>query len=90
MHKFLVSVFVTSMLSATAANAVELVNADAEPRMIVVTENGRRVDVEVPAGAKINVCPTGCFLAFPSGEVLPMRGPESVLIQNGKARLVGQ
>lgn len=77
-------------LSAGAAHAAMLANADAEDHYVIVTENGERAEIVVPAGKEVEVCSSGCFLSFPSGDIMALKGQEKVMIEKGAGRLVSR
>ena len=72
---------------ATPSLAATLRNLDAEATRVTVTEGGVRNEIELAAGETRTVCESGCFLTFASGEMLPLTGPESVVIKDGRGRL---
>ena len=79
----------TVALTSVAA-AITLTNSDAEQQTVVVTENGKRSEVALPPNVDISVCTKGCFISFPSGDMLPFKGSEKVVLESGKARIVAK
>ena len=79
-----VSALAATTLGATAAS---ITNADGEPRVVTLTIDGVRTEQSIAAGARIDVCEKGCFVLFPSGDILPLTGSETVVIQNGAGKV---
>ncbi len=73
-----------------AAEAANIRNADAEARSVTITEAGVRSEQVVGPSATIAACAKGCFIVFPDGEMLPLVGPENVVIENGAGRVVSK
>lgn len=86
------AIFVAASVLALAvpfsAHAVTVLNSDAEVRTLTVTEKGVRSEVSIEANAKVNACPNGCFISFPSGDMLAVKGKEDIVIEGGKGRIV--
>lgn len=68
--------------------AASVANADAEARIVVITERGLRSEHTIAANSNIVLCEKGCFILFPSGDMLPLTGPEKITIQDGTGRIV--
>jgi hypothetical protein len=86
MKKF--SIAFALVLAATGAGqAASAVNLDSEPRTIVVTEGGNRVEVVLAAGETAEFCPSGCFVTMPNGDRAALSGSETIEIQNGAGRM---
>ena len=81
---------IAAVFSTTAAEAANIRNADAEARSVTITENGVRNEQVVGPSATIAACAKGCFIVFPNGEMLPLAGPEDVVIENGAGRVVSK
>jgi hypothetical protein len=75
-----------AFVSCTASNAASVTNADAETRVIVVTERGSRVTLMVPPGAAETFCHRGCFIAWGDGDRAALKGDEDLLIEGGVVR----
>ena len=71
------------MVGGAVAASVE--NMDAHSQVLIVTEGGDKAELVIEAGAKVNFCPTGCFVTMPSGDRETLDGSESVSIVNGGA-----
>lgn len=67
------------------AAAATVTNKDAQSQVLIVTENGNKIDVVVEPGATVNFCPGGCFVTMPSGDRETLAGSESIDIVNGGA-----
>ena len=70
-----------------AAQAANAVNKDAEPRTLVVTENGDQSDVAVAPVQTVQFCDAGCFVTLPNGDREALTGTETIEIFGGKARI---
>lgn len=70
------------------ALAVTVLNSDAEVRTLTVTEKGVRSELTIEANAKVSACPQGCFISFPSGDMIAVKGKEDIVIEGGKGRIV--
>lgn len=67
--------------------AASIVNRDAEPRTVVVTEGGNRTELLLNAGESADICPNGCFITMPDGDRAALTGSETVEISGGKGRI---
>ncbi len=76
-----------SVLAMTAggAFAASVTNKDADAQVLVVTEDGAQREVAVEPGAKVDICPAGCFITMPSGDRETLSGSETVDIVGGSA-----
>lgn len=81
------AVLLTTIAMAGGAHAATAVNTDSEPRTIVVTEGGNRVEVVIPAGETAQICPSGCFVTMPNGDRAALSGAETIEIRNGAGRV---
>lgn len=70
---------------ALPAHAATISNSDDEPHTIVVTEQGVRSEIVVPAGEVLSFCLSGCFIILPNGDRAALFGPEAVEIVGGEA-----
>lgn len=82
--------FAAAAFAGGMAQAATVSNDDTEERVITVTENGQRKEFTIPAGESVNLCATGCFITFPSGNMLALQGEEKVHIEGGDGRLISQ
>ncbi|MDD9910700.1 MAG: hypothetical protein OXR62_13545 [Ahrensia sp.] len=87
MNIFLSVLVAASWLVVPTALAATVSNSGAETITVTVTENGDRRDVDIAAGAVVNLCPAGCFISFPSGDILALKGGERVVVENGVGRI---
>ena len=69
-----------------AAHAASIVNADQEPRTVVVTEGGNQSELVVGAGETVQFCQDGCFVTMPNGDREALTGGETIEISGGRAR----
>jgi len=74
----------------SVSQAATIVNADTEKRNITITEDGVRSEVELVPNVSLRVCEAGCFLLFPSGLMLPIKGTENLEIRNNNGVIVSQ
>ena len=73
-------------MSATG-NAASVVNLDAEPRTIIVTEGGNKTELALAAGETVEFCQAGCFVTMPNGDREALTGSETVEISGGVGKL---
>ena len=71
------------MIGGAAAASVE--NKDSQSQVLIVTEDGDKIELVVEVGATVNFCPEGCFVTMPSGDRETLDGSESINIVNGGA-----
>ena len=84
MKKVMLTLSVLAM-TAGSAFAASVTNKDADVQVLVVTEEGAQREVAVDAGAKVEICPAGCFITMPSGDRETLSGSEVVEIVGGSA-----
>lgn len=84
MKKF--GVVLVSMLAMTgAASAASIINRDAEPQTVVVTEGADKQELTVGPGETVEFCAAGCFVTMPNGDRQALTGSETVEISGGAA-----
>jgi len=69
------------------AAAASVINKDAEPRTIVVTEGSTRTELVVAPGESVEFCPSTCFVTMPDGDRAALTGSEIIEISGGKGRI---
>lgn len=69
------------------AFATTVINHDAVPYTLLVTEAGQQFEVVVSAGDSIEICPAGCFVVMPNGDREALTGTERLEIQSGRATI---
>ena len=74
------------MLS-NAAQAASAVNLDAEPRTLIVTENGSKSELSIAAGETVEFCSGGCFVTMPNGDREALTGTETIEISGGVGKI---
>jgi len=84
MNKVLISIGLL-LMSAVAVQAASVMNSDAEPLVLMVTEDGTPRDVTINAGASVTLCPNGCFIKPPKDDKITLSGNEEIEIINGRA-----
>lgn len=87
MHRTVTRLLVTALLTAPAgiAGAATVTNTDGDAVVLVIVEDGSRMDVALDPGASETVCPAGCFMTLPNGDRIGLVGGESVEIRGGAA-----
>jgi len=89
MNKLTFSIAIAfSLAKSVPAYAVTVLNTDSETRTLTVTEKGVRAELSIDANAKVTTCSDGCFIAFPSGDMIAVKGTEEIIIEGGKGRIV--
>ncbi len=84
MKTVLIAIAVT-LATASGTFAATVVNKDAEPQVLMITEDGSQSEIVVEAGGTAEICPGGCFLTMPSGDRETLSGSETIDIVNGAA-----
>lgn len=74
-----------SLAMIGGATAASITNNDAQSQVLIVTEDGNKIEMVVEAGATVSFCPAGCFVMMPSGDRETLGGDETIDIVNGSA-----
>jgi len=74
-----------SLAMIGGATAASITNKDAESQVLIVTEDGDKIEMVIEAGATVSFCPAGCFVTMPSGDRETLAGSETIDIVNGAA-----
>jgi ferredoxin-like protein FixX len=74
-----------SLVTLGTAGAANITNSDSESHVLIVTEGSAKAEVIIDAGARIQICPAGCFITMPSGDRETLSGEETIEILNGAA-----
>lgn len=74
-----------SVLAAGSASAASVHNAGPSAIVLVVVEDGSKMELPLDAGGSETICPAGCFLTLPNGDRIGLAGGESVEITDGVA-----
>jgi hypothetical protein len=82
MKKFSVAL-VSVLLMTGAASAASIINRDAEPQTIVVTEGADKTEMTIGAGESVEFCAAGCFVTMPNGDRQALTGSETIEISGG-------
>ena len=82
MNKVFVAVGLVVAISGTAS-AASIINRDAEPQTVVVTEGGDKSELTVGPGESVDFCSGGCFVTMPNGDRQALTGAETVEISGG-------
>ena len=75
---------VSAALTAPAV-AASVTNKDADTQVLVIVEDGSRVEVALEPGSTETICPSGCFVTLPNGDRIALNGGEDVEIEGGAA-----
>jgi hypothetical protein len=67
--------------------SASVVNHDAEPRTLIVTEGGTKSELALAAGETVEFCLNGCFVTMPNGDREVLTGTETIEISGGKGRI---
>lgn len=81
----LIAAVLISLAAVGAAHAATVTNAGDTAIVLIVVENGNRMEVPLEPGATEDICSAGCFVTLPNGDRLPLTGGEAVDISNGTA-----
>lgn len=73
------------MLAAGLASAASVHNAGPSSVVLVVVEDGNKMEVPLDVGGSETICPAGCFLTLPNGDRIGLAGGETVEIVDGVA-----
>lgn len=84
MKRMIMMLLVSAAMSAPAV-AATVTNKDADTQVLVVVEDGSRVEVALEPGATETICASGCFVTLPNGDRIALNGGEDVEIQGGEA-----
>lgn len=82
MNKVAIALGLILAMSGTAY-AASILNSDAEPQTVVVTEGGDKSELTVGPGESIEFCASGCFVTMPNGDRQALTGSETVEISGG-------
>ncbi|MBN9031298.1 MAG: hypothetical protein BGO05_19105 [Rhizobiales bacterium 63-7] len=66
-------------------HAATVTNKGTDTVVLVVVENGSRIDVALDAGMSESLCASGCFVTLPNGDRIALDGGETVEIIDGSA-----
>lgn len=86
MKRMIMMLLVSAAMSAPAA-AASVTNKDADTQVLVIVEDGSRMEVALEPGTTETICPSGCFVTLPNGDRIALNGGESVEIEGGEASI---
>jgi hypothetical protein len=86
MTKFAIALGLILAMSG-AASAASIVNRDADPQTVVVTEGGDKSELTVGPGESVDFCSGGCFVTMPNGDRQALTGSETVEISGGSGTI---
>ena len=84
MKRMITMLLVSAALTAPAV-AASVTNKDADTQVLVIVEDGSRVEVALEPGSTETICPSGCFVTLPNGDRIALNGGEDVEIEGGAA-----
>jgi hypothetical protein len=76
---------IVSLCAAGMAHAASVHNAGPSSVVLVVVEDGSKMEVPIDAGGSETICPAGCFLTLPNGDRIGLAGGETIEIVDGIA-----
>jgi hypothetical protein len=86
MKKTILTVLAVLALNGVA-NAASVINRDADPVTLLVTEGSDKVELSVGPGETVEFCSAGCFMTLPNGDREVLTGAETVEISGGAASI---
>lgn len=84
MKRMIMMLLVSAAMTAQAG-AASVTNKDGETQVLVVVEDGSRMEIALEPGATETICPAGCFVTMPNGDRIALGGGEEVEIKGGEA-----
>lgn len=84
MKRMIMMLLVSAAMTAQAG-AASVTNKDTETQVLVVVEDGSRMEIALEPGATETICPAGCFVTMPNGDRIALGGGEEVEIKGGEA-----
>ncbi len=87
MKKIMTATFLMLGALSSGAVAATVTNAGSGAVVLVVVENGNRMEVSIDAGASEQICPSGCFVTLPNGDRVGLEGGETIEIKDGSATI---
>lgn len=84
MKRMIMMLLVSAVMTAPAM-AASVTNKDGDTQVLVIVEDGSRMEVALEPGATETICPSGCFVTLPNGDRIALNGGESVEIVGGSA-----
>jgi hypothetical protein len=84
MKRMIMMLLVSAAMSAPAV-AASVTNKDADVQVLVIVEDGSRVEVAVEPGSTETICSSGCFVTLPNGDRIALTGGETVELEGGSA-----
>ncbi len=86
MKKVVITVLAVLALNGVAS-AASVINRDADPVTLMVTEGSDKIELSVGPGETVEFCSGGCFLTMPNGDREVLTGAETVEISGGAASI---
>jgi hypothetical protein len=81
----MIMMLLVSAAMTAQAGAASVTNKDGETQVLVVVEDGSRMEIALEPGATETICPAGCFVTLPNGDRIALGGGEEVEIKGGEA-----
>ncbi|MCQ4629295.1 MULTISPECIES: hypothetical protein [Shinella] len=83
--KRMIMMLLVSVAMSAPAMAASVTNKDGDTQVLVIVEDGSRMEVALEPGSTETICPSGCFVTLPNGDRIALNGGEEVEIQGGAA-----
>ena len=83
--KRIITVLAAFLALTGIGHAATVTNKGSDTVVLVVVENGSRMDVAVDAGMSESLCSSGCFVTLPNGDRIALDGGATVKIIDGSA-----
>jgi hypothetical protein len=83
--KRMITVLLVSVAMTAPVLAATVTNKDADTQILVIVEDGSRVEVALEPGSTETICSAGCFVTLPNGDRIALNGGEEVEIEGGAA-----
>lgn len=75
---------VATVPSSGLALAATVSNVGDASVVLVIVEDGNKVEVSVDAGTSEIICSAGCFVTLPNGDRIGLAGDETLEVQDGE------
>lgn len=86
MKRMIMMLLVSAAVTAPAM-AASVTNKDADTQVLVIVEDGSRMELAVEPGSTETICSSGCFVTLPNGDRIALTGDETVELEGGSASI---
>lgn len=88
MNKLIPGAMMALMVVTPAiASAATVTNLDDTDHVLIVSEGGSQVELNIGAGETIEICPDGCFVTLPNGDREVLTGTETLQIEASRGKI---